>query len=219
MKLNGSRCSRDPPEGHRDDVNLVAHGSSAVVAAEPHNEYPAETALRTLARVLVEQGCPDRLRLDRDPRCERGEGSWTAKDCPAPRLRFLPGVGIAPQGCPAQRPDQNPFVERYPRNFKYEGQWLEQPSHLTSTLEVNQRYVHFYNFERPNQAITCANQPLRVKFPQTLKLSPVPATIDPDRWVLTLTGKTYKRKLDRNGCFQLGNQTVTVHDFNRKRVL
>jgi hypothetical protein len=189
-----------------------------VVAAEPHNDYTAETALRTLARVLVEQGCPDRIRLDRDPRCERSKGSWTAKDFPAPMLRFLQCVGITPRVCPPQRPDntipvpfrENPFVERYHRNFKYECQLLEQPSDLTSTLELNQHYVHFYNFERPNQAITCANQPPRVKFHQTLKLSLVLSTIDLDRWVLTLTGKTYKRKLGRNGCFQLGNQTYCV---------
>ena len=199
------------PQGKRQHVveilNLVDHGSSAVVAAEPHNDYTAETALRTLAKILVEQGCPDRIRLDRDP---RWVGSWTAKDFPAPMLRFLQCVGIAPQVCPPHRPDKNPFVERYHRNFKYECQLREQPADLTSTVEVNQRYVYFYNFERPNQAITCANQPPRVKFPQTPSLSPVPATIDPDRWVLTLTGKTYKRKLDRNGCFQLGNQTYYV---------
>jgi hypothetical protein len=35
----------------------------------------------------------------------------------------------------------------------------------------------------------------------------VPQTIDPDRWLLALTGKTHKRSLDRNGGFQLGNQT------------
>jgi hypothetical protein len=41
-------------------------------------------------------------------------------------------------------------------------------------------------------------------------LSPVPETIDPDRWLSTLTGKTYKRKLDTKGCFQLGNQIYYV---------
>lgn len=125
-------------------------------------------------------------------------------------LRFLHRVGITPQVCPPQPPDKNPFVERYHRNFKYECQLREQPADLTSTVEVNQRYVHFYNFERPNQTIPCANQPPLVKFPQTPNLSAVPSTIDPDRWVLTLTGKTYQRKLDRNGCFQLGNQTYYI---------
>lgn len=199
------------PQGKRQHgveiLNLVDHGSSSVVSAKARDDYTAETALRTVAEVLVEQGCPDRIRLDRDP---RWVGSWTAKDFPAPMLRFLQCLGIEPQVCPPQRPDKNPFLERYPRNFKYECQWIEQPHDLPSTLEVHPRDVHFYNFERPNQAITCANQPPRLKFPQAPHLSPVPQTIDPDRWLLALTGKTYPRKLDRQGCFQLGNPTYYV---------
>jgi transposase len=60
------------PEGKQQHVveilNLVDHGSSAVVASEPARDYIAETALRTVAGILMEQGCPDRIRLDRDPR-------------------------------------------------------------------------------------------------------------------------------------------------------
>jgi hypothetical protein len=199
------------PEGKQQHVveilNLVDHGSSAVVASEPASDYNAETALRRVADVLLEQGCPDRIRLDRDT---RWVGSWTAKDFPAPMLRFLQCLGIEARICPPHRPDKNPFVERYHRNFKYECQLIEKPTDLSSTREVNQRYVRFYNLERPNQAITCGNQPPHVKFPKMPTLSPVPQTVDPDRWLLALTGKTYKRKLDRNGCFQLGNQTYYV---------
>ena len=108
------------------------------------------TALRKVAEVLLEQGCPDRIRLDRDT---RWVGSWTAKDFPSPLLRFLQCLGIDPKVCPPQRPDKNPFAERYHRNFKYECQLIECPADLVSTVDVNQRYVHFYNFERPNQAI------------------------------------------------------------------
>jgi len=199
------------PEGKQQHMveilNLVDHGSSAVVASEAAADYNAETALRKLAEILLEQGCPDRIRLDRDT---RWVGSWTAKDFPSPMLRFLLCLGIDPRVCPPQRPDKNPFVERYHRNFKYECQLIEKPVDLNSTLEVNQRYVRFYNLERPNQAITCGNQPPRVKFPDMPCLSSVPQTIDPDRWLSTLTGKTYKRKLDSKGCFQLGNQTYYV---------
>jgi hypothetical protein len=199
------------PEGKQQHVveilNLVDHGSSAVVASEPAADYNAETALRKLAEILLEQGCPDRIRLDRDT---RWVGSWTAKDFPSPMLRFLLCLGIDPRVCPPQRPDKNPFVERYHRNFKYECQLIEKPIDLNSTLEVNQRYVRFYNLERPNQAITCRNQPPRVKFPDMPSLSSVPQTIDPDRWLSTLTGRTYKRRLDHKGCFQLGNQTYYV---------
>ena len=67
-------------------------------------------------------------------------------------LRFLQCLGIEPRVCPPQRPDKNPFVERYHRNFKYECQLIEKPTDLSNTVEVNQRYVRFYNFERPNQA-------------------------------------------------------------------
>jgi hypothetical protein len=45
----------------------IPNSSSAVVASEPAKYYTAETALRAVASVLVEQGCPDRIRLDRDP--------------------------------------------------------------------------------------------------------------------------------------------------------
>ena len=199
------------PEGKQQHVveilNLVDHGSSAVVASEPASDYNAETALRKVADILQEAGCPDRIRLDRDT---RWVGSWTAKDFPSPMLRFLQCLGIEPRVCPPRHPEKNPFMERYHRNFKYECQLLEKPSDLSSTVEVNDRYVRFYNYERPNQAITCGNQPPYVKFPEKPVLPAVPANIDPDRWLLSLSGKSYKRKLDSKGCFQLGNQTYYV---------
>lgn len=83
-------------------LNLVDHGSSAVVASAAAGDYNAETALQTVAEVLQEQGCPDRIRLDRDP---RWIGSWTARDFPSPLLRFLQCLGIEPKVCPPQRPD------------------------------------------------------------------------------------------------------------------
>jgi len=188
-------------------LNFVDHGSSAVVASEPGDAYTAETALRTVADILQEQGRPDGITLDRDP---RWVGSWTAKDFPSPMLRFLECLGIRPEVCPPQNPEKNPYVERYHRNYKYECQEREQPQNLESTIATNTSYVQFYNYERPNQAITCGNQPPLVKFPDPPQLSPVPDTVDPDRWVLALTGKIFKRRLNPNGSFQLGNQTYYV---------
>ena len=191
-----SRVPADPlgkPQPGVEILNLVDHGSSVGVASEPASDYHAETALRAVAEGLVEQGCPDRIRLDRDT---RWVGSWTAKDFPSPLLRFLQCLGIEPRVCPPQRPDhtvpvpfrENPFVERYPRSFQYECQLIECPADLVSTVEVNRHYVHFYNFERPNQAVTCGNQPPRRKFPEKPGLPPVPdnrrsgpLVIDPER--------------------------------------
>ena len=195
-------------------LNFVDHGTSAVVASEPGEAYTAETALRTVAQVFQEQGCPDRIVLDRDP---RWVGSWTAKDFPSPMLRFLQCLGIDPRVCPPQQPEKNPFVERYHKNFKYECQLIEQPQNLAQTREVNQPYVHFYNYERPNQAITCGNQPPLIKFSNPPVLAPLPQTVDPDRWLFQQTGKTYTRRLGRDGCFQLGNQTYYVQQKLRGR--
>jgi hypothetical protein len=61
--------------------NFICHGTSAVVASEPGDAYTAETALRTVAQVFQEQGCPDRIVLDRDPRWannENWESFWMA---------------------------------------------------------------------------------------------------------------------------------------------
>lgn len=71
-------------------LNLVDHGSSAVVASEPAGDQ---------AEVLQEQGCPDRIRSDRDP---RWIGSWTARDFPSPLLRFLQCLETEPRVCPPQ---------------------------------------------------------------------------------------------------------------------
>ena len=208
------------PEGKQQHVveilNLVDHGSSAVVASEPASDYNAETALRKVADILQDTGCPDRIRLDRDT---RWVGSWTAKDFPSPMLRFLQCLGIEPRVCPPRHPEKNPFVERYHRNFKYECQLVQNPTDLPNTVEVNKHYVQFYNFERPNQAITCGNQPPHVKFPEKPDLTPVPETVNPDRWLMALTGKTYKRKLDSKGCFQLGNQAYYVQKSRRGQVV
>jgi hypothetical protein len=61
-----------------------------------------------------------------------------------------------------------------------------------------------------SKAFACGNQPPHGKFPKMFTLTPVPETIDPDRLLSTLTGGTYKRKLDSKGCLQLGNQTYYV---------
>jgi transposase InsO family protein len=199
------------PQGKQQQVveilNFVDPGSSAVVASEPGDAYTAETALRTVAEVLQEQGCPDGSTLDREP---RWVGSWTARDFPSPLLRFLECLGINPEVYAPHQPQKNPYVERYHRNYKYECQEQEQPQNLESTSATNTPDVHFYNYERPNQALTCGNQPPLVKFPNPPQLSPVPDTLDPDRWVLALTGKIFKRRLNPNGSFQLGNQTYYV---------
>jgi hypothetical protein len=90
------------PDGKQQHVveilNIVDHGSSVVIDGIPRDDYTAETALRTLAGVLQEQGCPVGIRMDRDT---RWVGSWKGTDFPSPMLCFL--TGDPPRGLsPAQ---------------------------------------------------------------------------------------------------------------------
>ena len=199
------------PEGKKKHVveilNVIDHGSSVLVDTRPHDEYNAESALLMVAEILAAHGCPQRITLDRDP---RWVGSWTGKDFPSALLRFLLCVGIDPVVCPPQRPDKNPFVERYHRNLKYECLLLEHPTDLQSTKEVNQHYAQHYNFERPSQALTCQNQPPRVAFPDPPQLPKLPDVVDPDNWLSKIHGKRYKRRINHNGCVQISKQRYYI---------
>jgi hypothetical protein len=186
---------------------VIDHGSSAVVDTRPDDNYNAESALLMVADILAIRGCPERITLDRDP---RWVGSWSGKDFPSALLRFFLCLGIEPVVCPPQRPDKNPFVERYHRNLEYECLLLEQPTDLQSTWEINPRYAKHYNFERPNQAITCQNQPPRVAFPQLPELPSLPEQVDPDSWLLKIHGQHYKRRINSNGQVQIGKQRYYI---------
>ena len=59
---------------------------------------------------------------------------------------------------------------------------------------------HYYNYQRPNQARSCGNQPPRLAFPD---LPPVPEMIDPDRWLETVDGELYRRRVNAAGSVQV----------------
>jgi hypothetical protein len=64
---------------------------------------------------------------------------------------------------------------------------------------VTETFVKHYNSERPHQGISCGNRPPLVAFPVLAPLPPLPATVDPDAWLLALDGLHLERKVDRNG--------------------
>ena len=198
-------------------LNIVDHGSSAVVDGIPRDDYTAETALRTLADVLQDQGCPQRIRMDRDT---RWVGSWKATDFPSPTLCFLMCLGITPVICPPHKPEKNPFVERYHKNSKYECILVECPGDLPKTIAVDATYRQHYNYERPNQAITCGNQPPRIAFPEPPQLPKVSDRINPDRWLSQIHGDLYVRKVDSGGRIQIGKHRYYVKkDLRGRRVV
>jgi hypothetical protein len=89
----------------------------------------------------------------------------------------------------------NAFVERYHRTFEYECLRLDRPADLEQARTVTAAFARHYNEERPHQGLACRDLPPRVACPFLPPLPPVPAWVDPDRWVDLLDGQTYARKV------------------------
>jgi hypothetical protein len=192
------------PEGKQQHVvetlNIIDTGTSVLLDAHVRSDFTAETALEALASTLAKYGRPQRITLDRDP---RWVGSPAGSDFPAALLRFGACLGIEIHVCDAQQPQQNGFVERYHRTYQHECLALERPADLEQAKAVTEGFVRHYNLERPHQGLCCGNRPPLTAFPQLPALPPLPATVDPDRWLEQFDGLYLQRKVDRHGMISL----------------
>jgi hypothetical protein len=188
------------PDGKRKHVvealNTVDMGTSILLAAQVREDFTAETTLAAVAHLLQQQGLPQRIAVDRDPRFV---GSHTGRDFPSPFIRFLTCLGVEVSVCPPHRPDKNAFVERYHRTYDRECLKVSRPATLGQARDVTEPFAQHYNYERPNQARSCGNQPPRVAFPSLPTLPPLPKQVDPDQWMQTVDGKRYVRKVKQDG--------------------
>ena len=195
---------RTEPGGKKQHVvetlNVLDTGTSILLDNPAHSEFNAETAIRSMATILQQMGCPRQLTFDRDPRFV---ASASGGDFPAPFVRFLACLGIKTDICPPQRPDRNGYVERYNRTYKYEAIFVYLPETLDQVLDMNLEVKHHYNFQRPNQAKSCGNQPPRLAFPTLPTLPAVPNTIDPDGWLTAIEGHLFKRRVTAAGTVQV----------------
>src|SRR5207248_3130984 len=159
--------------------------------------------------VLLQQGKPACITLDRDT---RWVGSASGRDFPSALLRFLLCLGIEPKVCPPHRPDLNAFVERSHRTLKPEGLLIHDPQTQEQVREVNAAFVEHYNSERPNQALSCGNQPPRVAFASLPNLPQVPQLVDPDAWLSWVDGQHVVRKRRHNGTVRLDDVSYDVKE-------
>jgi integrase-like protein len=194
------------PNGKQQHVvevlDMVDVGTSILVAAHVRPDFTAETTIQAVVATLGSQGMPEKITLDRDPRFV---GGAHGADFPAPLVRMLHCLGIQVTICPPQRPDKNAFVERYHRTFEQECLRIVQPSNLASAQGMTATFRQHYNYERPNQAISCGNRPPCLAFPDLPARPALPAVIDPDRWVDILNGQRYVRKVRANGTVSIDN--------------
>jgi hypothetical protein len=190
-----------------ETLNVIDTGTSILLDNQARTDFNAETALDSLAHTLQWHGCPAQITFDRDPRFV---GSWSAGDFPSPLMRFLLCLGIEVEVCPPRRPDKNAFVERYHLTYDREGIRIFQPETLEQVVDMNLDFRHHYNFERPNQALTCGNQPPRLAFEHLPTLPSLPESVDPDSWLDTIHGKVYKRRVDAAGTVKMDKQRYYI---------
>ena len=199
------------PEGKRQHVVEVLDtldvGTSILLGAAPRDDYTAETSLYAMADLLREQGLPDRVTFDRDARFV---GSVQARDFPAPFVRFWLCLGVSVTVCPPHHPQSNGFVERYHRSYTEECLRVERPRTVEDVRTVTAAYREHYNYQRPNQALSCGNRPPRVAFPALPARPSVPLLVDPDAWLETIDGRAYVRRVQDNGCVVVGDAIYYV---------
>jgi hypothetical protein len=183
-----------------ETLNIVDAGTSILVDNPARLDFNAETSLRTLAGVLQKLGCPRQITFDRDPRFI---ASASTGDFPSPFVRFLACLGIKPDICPPRQPWKNPYVERYNRTYNYETILIYRPETYEQVIDMNLDEKQFYNYQRPNQAKSCGNRPPRLAFPDLPALPPVPEIVDPDRWLETIDGDLFTRRVNAAGTVQI----------------
>jgi len=189
-------------------LNFMDAGTSILLDAQVQADFHAQTTLQAVIRFLQRYGLPPKITFDRDPRLV---GAATGRDFPSPLVRFLLCLGITPNVCPPHRPDKNAFVERYHRTYNQECIQVHCPHTLKQAQQITEAFAIHYNTERPNQALSCGNQPPRVAFPQLKSLSPLPQLVDPDAWLSCVHGKHFIRKVRQNGTVRIAEGSYYVH--------
>lgn len=179
-----------------------------VLDAQIQADFHAQTVLQAVIHFLQCYGVPPKITFDRDPRFV---GAATGRDFPSPLVRFLLCLKIIPNVCPPHRPDKNAFVERYHRTYNQECIQIHRPHTLEQAREVTEAFVTHYNIERPNQALSCGNQPPCVAFPRLPSLSPLPQFVDPDAWLSHVHGKHFIRKVRQNGTVRIAEGSYYIH--------
>lgn len=195
---------------------VVDCGTSALIDVQGSPGYHAETALLAAAQTLILHGCPQRIRLDNDPRF----AAWSSDGFPSALERFLLCLDIQVHKCDPASPWQKPFVERAIGTIKHEYLDKHHPPTVQEGADLLSQYPTFYNHERPNQSLACGNRPPYVAFPQLPPLPPVPEQVDPDHWLRHCHGTIFRRMVSSTGSVKVDKDTYYVgQQYARERVV
>ncbi len=177
-------------------LNVIDSGSSVVIDNQVSDRYDAEWSLMTLIDMLYRIGCPQVIRMDRDPRFI---GGWQMDEFPSAMMRCLLCVGITPDICPPRQPWKKPFVERFNRTQQQEAFRKHKPATVHEAQMVVDDHRYYYNVERPNQAITCQDRPPSEAIGVPPFLPRLPSEVDPDAWLTYWNQQVFRRTVNSNG--------------------
>jgi hypothetical protein len=193
---------------HQVEVfNIVDTGTSIALETAVSDQYDAQNTLIALIDVFQSVGLPRVLRFDRDPRFV---ASWSMDKFPSTFMRFLWCLGVTPDVCPPRRPDLKPYVERFIRTQKEECIYPKRPASIPESRQLIGEHRRFYNLERPNQAVTCGNQPPSRALEQVPRLPQLPAMVDPDAWLQHYHRQGFRRRVRSNGTVTVDNDAYYV---------
>jgi hypothetical protein len=188
-------------------LNVVDTGTSIALETVVSDQFDAQNTLVALVDSFQSVGLPQVLRFDRDPRLV---ASWTMDEFPSAFMRFLLCVGVTPDVCPPRRPDRKPYVERFIRTQKEECIYPKRPATVSQAQGLINQHRVFYNVERPNQALTCNNQPPSLALGAVPRLPRLPSVVDPDAWLQHYHRHGFRRRVRSNGTVSVDNDRYYV---------
>ncbi len=203
-----ARSSETEKRQHQVEVlNVIDTGTSIALETVVSDQFDAQNTLIALIDVFEAVGLPRVLRFDRDPRFV---ASWSMDKFPSAFMRFLLCIGVTPDVCPARRPDLKPYVERFIRTQKEECIYPKRPASVSQSQPLISQHRRFYNLERPNQAVTCQNQPPSLALGAVPSLPRLPQVVDPDAWLQHYHQHGFRRRVRSNGTVTVDNDHYYV---------
>ena len=100
----------------------------------------------------------------------------------------------------------NASVERLHRTLNQECFQICLPTTPGEVREATEEFLQHYNVERPHQGVACGNRPPRTAFPNLPPLPPVPERVNPDRWLETIHGRAFARKVGAEGSVDVNDE-------------
>jgi hypothetical protein len=200
--------STDKRQHQVEVLDIIDTGTSIALETRVSDRFDAQWALICLVDVFTAVGLPRVLRFDRDPRFV---ASWSMEGFPSALMRFLLCLGIIPEVCPPHRPDLKPYAERFVRTQKEECIYVLRPPDVDSAQIALTNQRRFYNLERPNQAVTCGNQPPSIALGNEVpRLPQLPQMVDPDAWLGHYHRQAFRRRINANGSVRIGSHSYYI---------